>query len=62
MAKKKDDDSTTNKVLWYAGAAAVGAFSMYWVNKYLKDREDLNMMRLAERQAKMKALDGGSSE
>lgn len=61
MPKKKDDDSTTNKLLWYGGAAAVGAFAMYWVNKYLKDREDLQMMRLAERQAKMKSLEGGGS-
>lgn len=61
MAKKKKDDDTTNKLLWYAGAAGVGAFSMYWVNKYLKDREDIQMMRLAERQAKMKSLEGGGS-
>ena len=57
MAKKKDE-STTNKLLWYAGAAGVGAFSMYWVNKYLKDREDIQLMRLADRQAKMKAVEG----
>jgi len=57
MGKKKDE-STTNKLLWYAGAAGVGAFSMYWVNKYLKDREDIQLMRLADRQAKMKAVEG----
>lgn len=57
MAKKKEE-STTNKLLWYAGAAGVGAFSMYWVNKYLKDREDIQLMRLADRQAKMKAVEG----
>ena len=57
MAKKKEE-STTNKLLWYAGAAGVGAFSMYWVNKYLKDRDDIQLMRLADRQAKMKAVEG----
>lgn len=61
MSKKKKEDDTTNKLLWYAGAAGVGAFSMYWVNKYLKDREDIQMMRLAERQAKMKSLEGGGA-
>lgn len=60
MAKKKEE-STQNKLLWYAGAAGVGAFTMYWVNRYLKDREDLQMMRLAERQAKMKSIEGGGS-
>ena len=56
MAKKKDSE-TTNKILWAFGAAAVGAFAMYSVNKYMKDREDLQLMKLAERQ-KLKEAEG----
>ena len=52
MAKKKKDSDTGNKVLWAFGAAAVGAFTMYSVNKYMKDREELQLMKLAERQVK----------
>ena len=60
MAKKKGEENAANKILWYGGAAAVGAFTMYYVNKMLKDKEDLNMMRLAERQAKLRSLDVAS--
>jgi hypothetical protein len=60
VSKKKSEDSTANKILWYGGAAAVGAFTMYYVNKMLKDREDLQMMRLGERQAKLRSLDVAS--
>ena len=28
MAKKKNDDDTTNKIMWVAGTAAVTAFAM----------------------------------
>lgn len=57
MAKKKKDSDAGNKVLWAFGAAAVGAFTMYSVNKYMKDREELQLMKLAERQ-QVKAAEG----
>jgi hypothetical protein len=59
MAKK---DDTTNKLLWAAGAAAVGAAAMYFVNRHLKEREELQLMKLAERQARLKSLEGAEEK
>lgn len=56
MAKsKKDDNDTTNKLLWIAGGAAVTAFAMYYVNKNLREREELNRLRYAEEQQRLKS-------
>ena len=52
MGKKKSkDDDTSNKVLWIAGAAGVTAFAMYYVNRHLNEREELNRLRYTERQS-----------
>lgn len=48
MATKKTDDDSSKKLLWIAGGAAVTAFAMYYVNKHLNEREELNRLRLAE--------------
>lgn len=48
MAKKSKDEDTSNKVLWIAGAAAVSAFAMYYVNRHLNEREELNRLRYAQ--------------
>ncbi len=45
MAKKKKDDDSSNKVLWIAGAAATTAFAMFYVNKHLNEKEELNRLR-----------------
>jgi len=50
MAKKSKDEDTTNKVLWVAGTAAVTAFAMFYVNRHLNEREELNRLRFAESQ------------
>jgi len=50
MAKSSSKENTSNKLLWIAGGAAVTAFAVYAVNKYLKDREELMMMRMLEKQ------------
>ena len=44
MAKSKNGDDTTNKILWIAGGAAVTAFAMYYVNKHLNDRKELQRL------------------
>jgi len=56
MAKKKDDDSN-NKILWIAGTACITAFAMYYVNKHLNEREELQRLKWAERQEKLKAAE-----
>ena len=45
MAKEKGSD---NKVLWVAGTAAVTAFVVWYVNKELRTREDLQKMKMME--------------
>lgn len=59
MAKKKKDDDTSNKVMWVAGTAAVTAFAMFYVNRHLNEREELNRLRYAEDRRK---LDSAKSE
>jgi len=56
--KKKEDDDTFNKVLWVAGAAGVTAFAMFYVNKHLNEKEELNRLRHSERPQ----LGGGGGE
>ena len=56
MAKSKKDDETSNKLLWIAGGAAVTAFAMYYVNKHLNEREELQRLKYAER---MQLKEGG---
>ena len=45
MGKKKKDADSSNKVLWIAGAAATTAFAMFYVNKHLNEKEELNRLR-----------------
>lgn len=56
MAKSKDGDDVSNKLLWIAGGALVSAGVMYYVNKHLREREELQRLKYAESQ---KQLDGG---
>ena len=54
MAKKKiGDDDGSSKFMYIAGAAAVTAFAMFYVNKHLNEREELNRLRYAEGQRKL---------
>jgi hypothetical protein len=59
MAKKKNDDDTTNKIMWVAGTAAVTAFAMYYVNRHLNEREELNRLRYAEDRKRLESSGGG---
>ena len=59
MATKKSDDETSKKLLWIAGGAAVTAFAMYYVNKHLNEREELNKLRYAERNSRQVTGGGG---
>lgn len=59
MAKKSDDSDTGNKLLWLAGGAAVTAFAYYYVNKHLKEKEELQRLQYAEKQQQLK---GGDDE
>lgn len=56
MAKKKNSDETSHKLLWLAGGAAVTAFAMYYVNRHLNEREELRRLQYAEKQ---QSLQGG---
>lgn len=56
MAKrKKDDDDTGNKMLWVLGTAGVTAFAMFYVNRHLNEKEELNKLRYRQ-------LSGGGSD
>lgn len=57
--KKKDDDDTFNKVMWVAGAAGVTAFAMFYVNKHLNEKEELNRLRIS---GPSQSSAGGSEE
>jgi len=46
--KKKNGESTQNKLVWIAGTAVVTALVYYSVNKYLDDRKKLDQLKLAE--------------
>ncbi|MHC4433924.1 MAG: hypothetical protein ACYTBS_18950 [Planctomycetota bacterium] len=59
MAKKKNDDDTTNKIMWVAGTAAVTAFAMYYVNRHLNEREELSRLRYAEGRKRLESSGGG---
>lgn len=54
MAKKSSDENTSDKLLWLAGGAIITAGVMYYVNRHLKEREELNELRFAERQQRLK--------
>ena len=47
MAKSNNDD-TSNRLLWIAGGAAVSAFAMFYVNRYLNEREELKRLHYDE--------------
>lgn len=60
MAKKKNKDDSTNKVLWLAGGAAVTGLVVYLVQKNLKDQEELRQLRYeADRRRELAASGGG---
>jgi len=63
MASKKDGDggsSTATTVLWVAGTAAVTWGVAFYVNRYLKEKDELRSLRYQE---EMKAMgDGGGSK
>jgi homospermidine synthase len=50
---KKGMDDTTRMLLIGFGSAAIGAVAYYMVNKHLKDRDDLMLMRVAEKQREL---------
>lgn len=54
MAKSKEDSDWGTKLLWIAGGAAVTAAAMYYVNKQLKDREELQRLKYAEEHQRLK--------
>jgi len=56
--KKKEDDDAFNKVLWVAGAAGVTAFAMFYVNKHLNEKEELNRLRSNGHQPQLSGGDG----
>jgi len=56
---KKDDDKGVNKLAYIAGTAAVTAFAVYFVNRHLKERDELKMLKFAEEQ---KRLSGGGDK
>lgn len=58
MASSKDKEDTTNKILWVAGTALITGFTLYYVNKALNEREELQRLRLAS----MNSGGGGSEE
>lgn len=57
--EKKGMNDTTRMLMIGFGSAALGAVAYYMVNKYLKDRDDLMMMRMVEKQ---KELEGAKEE
>ena len=59
MATKKKDDDTSNKVLWIAGAASVTAFAMFYVNRHLNEKEELNRLRYGKQQSLGEKSEGG---
>jgi hypothetical protein len=61
MAKKKKEDGASNKVLWIAGAAATTAFAMFYVNRHLNEREELNRLRYSDRK-RLSESESSSSE
>lgn len=52
---KKGMNETTRMLMLGFGSAALGAVAYYMVNKYLQDRDDLMMMRVAEKQKELEA-------
>jgi len=56
---KKDSDKGVNRFAYIAGTAAVTAFAVYFVNRHLKERDELKMLRFAEEQKK---LSGGGDK
>ena len=54
-----NDDSGRDKLMWIAGTAAVTAFVVFQMNKYLRDKEDLAELKAFERmQSSPEALEG----
>lgn len=45
-----DRRETTRLVLTAIGSAALGAAVYYYVNRYLRDQEEIQLLRLAEQQ------------
>lgn len=50
----KDKGGDNNKILWVAGTAAVTAFVVWYVNKELRAREDLQKMKMMQELKELK--------
>lgn len=48
MATSSGDKEKTNKFLWIAGTAAVTAFTMFYVNKHLNEKDELMKLRYSK--------------
>jgi len=49
MAKSsKNNEDFSSKLLWIAGGAALSAAAYYFVNKHLKEKEELQRLQYAE--------------
>jgi len=44
-----DNDSGREKLMWIAGTAAVTAFVVFQVNKYMREKEQLTEMKALEK-------------
>jgi hypothetical protein len=44
-----DSDSGREKLLWIAGTAAVTAFVVFQVNKYMREKDQLSEMKALEK-------------
>ena len=49
MATSKKDDTGREKLLWIAGTAAVTAFVVFQVNKYLREKDQLAELKAFEK-------------
>jgi len=50
MASSKNSEEFRTRLLWTLGGAAITAFAFYTVQKYLKERDELMMMRVLQKQ------------
>ncbi len=56
MATTTDKDETKTRILWLLGGAAATAIVYFYVQKSLKDREQLQLINLEEKLAREKKL------
>ena len=60
MASTTDKEETRTKILWLVGGAAATAVVYWYVQKSLKDREQLQLIHLEEKLAREKKLTEGA--